>query len=193
LSALALQPQPVSQYGSGLVALMAGTGGPAAMLGATAAPARLFDDAIIFGGSDGVARLYKMHRTQKRVIGDDFNKIREYPALPGRIYAIATRPDGEWFAAGSSLDGAGEIRVFRTVDASQVSKLEGQPGAVYSISWRPDGKMLASAGFDGVVRLSDPATGKVLTEFMPVPLRGGRGHGESVGLSREVLNARPRK
>jgi WD40 repeat protein/mono/diheme cytochrome c family protein len=170
LSAVALQPQPLSHYGVGLTGLVAGGGGPAALLAATAAPARLYDDALIFGGADGIPRLYKMHRTRKRVIGDDFNKVREYPALPGRIYALAVRPDGEWFAAGSSLDGSGEIRVFRTEDASQVSKLEGQPGPVYSLSWKPDGKVLASAGFDGVVRLSDPATGKVLKEFTPVPL-----------------------
>jgi mono/diheme cytochrome c family protein len=170
LSAVALQPQPVSHFVVGLAGLMAAPGAPANLLALSAAPARLFDDALIFGGADGVPRLYKMHRTRKRVIGDDFNKIREYPALPGRIYALATRPDGEWFAAGSSLDGTGEIRVFRTVDATQVSKLEGQPGPVYSISWKPDGTVLASAGFDGMVRLSDPATGKVIRSFMPVPL-----------------------
>jgi mono/diheme cytochrome c family protein/DNA-binding beta-propeller fold protein YncE len=170
LSAVALQPQPAYVYAAGLAGLLAGPTAPAAMLGATAAPARLFDDALLFGGADGVPRLYKMHRTRKRVIGDDFNKVREYAALPGRIYALAVRPDGEWFAAGSSLDGAGEIRVFRTSDGAQISKLEGQPGAVYSISWKPDGKVLASAGFDGVVRLSDPATGKVIKAFTPVPL-----------------------
>jgi WD40 repeat protein len=170
LSAVVVQPQPESQFAVGLAALVAGPGAPAGLLGATAAPARLFDDALIFGGSDGVPRLYKMHRTRKRVIGDDFNKVREYPALPGRIYALACRPDGEWFAAGSSLDGSGEVRVFRTVDGTEISKQEGQPGPVYSLSWNPDGKVLASAGFDGVVRLSDPATGKVIAEFTAVPL-----------------------
>jgi WD40 repeat protein len=170
LSAVVVQPQPESQFAVGLAALVAGPGAPVGLLGATAAPARLFDDALIFGGSDGVPRLYKMHRTRKRVIGDDFNKVREYPALPGRIYALACRPDGEWFAAGSSLDGSGEVRVFRTVDGTEISKQEGQPGPVYSLSWNPDGKVLASAGFDGVVRLSDPATGKVIAEFTAVPL-----------------------
>jgi WD40 repeat protein len=170
LSAVALQPQPSSHYGAGLAGLVANPIGPVGLLAATAAPARLYDDALLFGGADGIPRLYKMHRTRKRVIGDDFNRIREYAALPGRIYAMATRPDGEWFAAGSSLDGTGEIRVFRVSDATQVSKLEGQPGAIYTLSWKPDGTVLASAGFDGVVRLSDPATGKVLKEFMPVPL-----------------------
>jgi WD40 repeat protein len=170
LSAVVLVPQPAERYATGLAALLAGPGVPAAMAGATAAPVRLFDDALLIGGADGVPRLYKMHRTRKRVIGDDFNKLREYPPLPGRIYALAVRPDGEWFAAGSSLDGTGEVRVFRVADGGEVSKLEGQPGAVYTLAWKPDGTALASAGFDGVVRLSDPATGKVLKEFTPVPL-----------------------
>jgi WD40 repeat protein len=51
-----------------------------------------------------------------------------------------------------------------------VSKLEGQPGPVYAVAFRPDGKQVASAGFDGVVRLSDPLTGKRIKEFIPVPL-----------------------
>ena len=38
------------------------------------------------------------------------------------------------------------------------------------MAYRPDGKQVASAGFDGLVRLNDPATGKLLKEFVPVPL-----------------------
>ena len=66
------------------------------------------------------------------------------------------------FAAGSSLDGAGEVRVYQTADAKQVTKLEGQPGAVYALAWRPDGAQIAVAGFDGVIRFMDPTTGKVV-------------------------------
>jgi WD40 repeat protein len=127
-------------------------------------------DELLIGGSDGVPRLYKMHRTQKRVIGDDFNKVREYPTMTGRINGVAFSPDGSKFAAGSSLDGTGEVRVYQTADAKVVSKLEGQPGAVYSLAWRPDGTQVAVAGFDGTIRLMDPATGKIVKEFVAVPL-----------------------
>ena len=51
-------------------------------------------DELALAGSDGTPRLYKMHRTQKRVIGDDFNKIREYRAMPGRIHSLDFSPDG---------------------------------------------------------------------------------------------------
>jgi WD40 repeat protein len=111
-----------------------------------------------------------MHRTRKRVIGDDFNKLREYAAMPGRICALRFNADGSLFAAACSLDGKGEVRVYRTADGKVVSTLEGQPGGVYAVAWHPAGKVLACAGFDGVVRLSDPQTGKKIKEFVPVPL-----------------------
>jgi WD40 repeat protein len=126
-------------------------------------------DELLIGGDDGVPRLYKMHRTTKRVIGDDANKIREYEKMPGLVYALAFSADGGQFAAGSSLDGKGELRVYKTADGKVVSKLTGI-GPIYSVSFRPDGQVVASAGFDGLVRLSDAKTGKIIKEFVPVPL-----------------------
>jgi WD40 repeat protein/mono/diheme cytochrome c family protein len=127
-------------------------------------------DEVLVGGSDGVPRLYKVHRVVQRVIGDDANKVREYQAMPGRVFAVAFDKDGGRFAAGSSSDGTGEVRVYQTADGKLVSKLD-KVGPVYAVAFRPDGKAVASAGFDGKVRLSDPATGKVLKEFVPVPLK----------------------
>jgi WD40 repeat protein len=112
-----------------------------------------------------------MHRETKRVIGDDANKVREYEPLPGRIFASAFNGDGTLFAVGSSLDGKGEVRVYQTADGKRVATFEGQQGAVYALAFRPDGKEVASVGFDGAVRLNDPATGKLVKEFVPVPLQ----------------------
>jgi WD40 repeat protein len=128
-----------------------------------------FYDELLIGGDDGVPRLYKMHRTTKRVIGDDANKVREYEKMLGLIYALGFSADGSMFAAGSSLDGKGELRVYQTADGKVVSKLT-NIGPIYSVSFRPDGQTVASAGFEGVVRLSDAKTGKVVKEFIPVPL-----------------------
>jgi mono/diheme cytochrome c family protein len=127
-------------------------------------------DELAIGGADGVPRLYQMHRTKKRVIGDDFNKIREYPAMSGRIHVIAFQPDGAQFAAGSSLDGKGQVWVYETATAKVLSKLECEFSAIYTLAYSPDGKQIASAGFDGMVRLSDPTNGKVTKEFVGVPL-----------------------
>jgi WD40 repeat protein len=128
-------------------------------------------DEVIVGGSDGTPRLYKIHRVVQRVIGDDANKVREFARMPGRIFSLRFNKDGSLFAAGSSLDGKGEIRVYQSGDGKMVSKIDNL-AAVYTLAFRPDGKELASAGFDGSVILSDPTTGKVIKKFVPVPLAG---------------------
>ncbi len=128
-------------------------------------------DEVALAGSDGTPRLYKMHRTQKRVIGDDFNKIREYAAMPGRIHSLDFSPDGALLAAGSSLDGSGEVRVYQTGDAKVVSQLQVPVSGIFTVSFHPAGKVIASGGSDGLVRLSDPATGKLIKAYIPVPLQ----------------------
>ncbi len=160
-------------------------------------------DELLIGGSDGVPRIYRMHREVKRVIGDDANKVREFAPLPGRIFSARFNRDGSRFVVGSSLEGQGEVRVYKAgpdppdprylwlaglpagtthgltaiVRASElvgvgdmICKLEGEHGAVYAVAYRPDGRQVASAGFDGIVRLNDPQTGKLIKEFVPVPV-----------------------
>ena len=69
-------------------------------------------DEILVGGSDGVPKIYQMHRTTKRQIGDDANLLLELPALEGRVFAVDFNHDGSRVAAGSSLDGNGHIGLF---------------------------------------------------------------------------------
>jgi WD40 repeat protein len=126
-------------------------------------------DEVICGGSDGIPRLYQIHRTKQRQIGDDDNRLREFEKMPGRVYALAFNKDGSRFAAGSSLEGTGEVRIYDTGIAKAVSKLD-KIGPIYAIAFHPEGKVVASASFDGLIRLSDPATGKLVKEFAPVPL-----------------------
>jgi WD40 repeat protein/mono/diheme cytochrome c family protein len=129
-------------------------------------------DEVVVGGSDGTPRLYKIHRETPRRIGDDDNRLREYAAMPGRVYGVSFNADGTRFVVGSSLDRDGEVRIYQADDGKLLRKLEGKTGPVYTVAYRPDGKQVASAGFDGVVRLSDPDTGKMLREFVPCPLQG---------------------
>ncbi len=68
-------------------------------------------DEIVMGGSDGVAKVYRVFRLTNRVIGDDANLIRQMPSLKGRIFGVAVSRDGKRIAAGSSLDGSGEVQV----------------------------------------------------------------------------------
>jgi WD40 repeat protein len=111
-----------------------------------------------------------MYRTKARVIGDDFNLIRAFTPMPGRLFAVRFSPDGNKIVAGSSSDGKGEVRVFQANDGKQLATLQGERGPIYALAWRRDGKAIASAGFDGVVRLNNPDNGALISEFVPVPL-----------------------
>jgi len=70
-------------------------------------------DEIVVGGSDGVLKIYRLYRKTARKIGDDDNKLREFPAMRGRIFGVATSPDGFRFAASSALDGTGQVLILR--------------------------------------------------------------------------------
>jgi WD40 repeat protein len=128
-------------------------------------------DELLIGGADGVTKLYQMHRTKPRQINDDFNKIRDYPSMPGRIFAVKFSPDGSRVVAGSSNDGKGEVRVFETATAKTVSAFKGIGGPIYAIAYHPNGNVVASAGFEGTVHLNDPTTGELIRDFVPVPLK----------------------
>lgn len=76
-------------------------------------------DELLVGGADGVPKIYKMVRDKVRQIGDNSNLIREFPALPGRLFGVAYSRDGLRIAAASSLDGKGEVRVYSIADGVQ--------------------------------------------------------------------------
>jgi mono/diheme cytochrome c family protein len=132
-------------------------------------------DELLIGGADGAPKIYRMYRQKKRIIGDDFNLLRAFEPMPGRVFSARFSPDGSRFVAGSSFEGHGEARVYQTTDGKLVSSLEGMHGGVFTVAYRPDGQEVASAGFDGVVRLNDPETGRLIYEFVPVPLATGLG------------------
>ncbi|MBJ7432343.1 MAG: hypothetical protein JHC56_13490, partial [Gemmataceae bacterium] len=135
----------------------------------TDAAEKVYEELLI-GGSDGIPRLYKMHRVTKRVIGDDANKVREYEAIAGRIYATCFDKSGALFAAGSSLDGKGFIKIYQTEDGKVVTRIETGLNPIYSLAFTPDGSKIATAGFDGTVKLFKVPTGEKEKEFVPVPI-----------------------
>jgi WD40 repeat protein len=69
-------------------------------------------DEILFGGADGTPRIYRMHRSSARMIGDDANLLWELPPLPGRIFSVDISTDGRTIVAGSSLDGHGYVHIY---------------------------------------------------------------------------------
>lgn len=127
-------------------------------------------DELLIGGSDSVPKTYQMYRTKARQIGDDFNLIRKFPDVPGRIFSARYNKDGSRIIVGASSSGKGEVRVFQSGDGKLVSTLQGIKGPVYTVAFHPDGKQAASAGFDGTVRINEVDSGKLIREFVPCPL-----------------------
>ena len=131
-------------------------------------------DELLIGGADGIPKTYRMIREQARKIGDDFNLIRAYPELPGRIFDVAYRFDGTQIVAGSSYNGTGHVHVFETESGKLVTTLQEIKSAVYAVAFSPDGKRIASGGFAGTVSLHDAESGQLQAEFIPVPLEGSQ-------------------
>lgn len=129
------------------------------------------EDHIAIGGADGVPKIYQIYRTKDRKIGDDFNLIRKFDAMPGRVFSVDFSHDGKLVAAGSSYQRTGEVRVYQYEDGKLVSRVDDQLGGIYAVAFHPDGATVASAGFEGTVRLSESATGKVTASFVPVPVQ----------------------
>ena len=127
-------------------------------------------DELLCGGADGEPKLYKMIRTQARQIGDDFNRIRGYQGMAGRIFAVDFNADGSKFVAGSSSGLAGQARIYSTEDGKLLHELPGSTRGIFSVVFAPDGKHVATGGFDGKVRIYNAETGALDKELVPVEI-----------------------
>ncbi|PHR98977.1 MAG: hypothetical protein COA78_25500 [Blastopirellula sp.] len=127
------------------------------------------EDQILIGGADGVPKIYRIFREKARKIGDDFNLIRKFPQMPGRIYDVAFNHDATQIVACSSFNGTGSVQLFNAADGKLVFELEGHQEPVYSVTFSPNGKQIASVGFDGLVHINDTTTGKLIRTFSSVP------------------------
>lgn len=127
-------------------------------------------DELLCGGSDGEPKLYQMIRTKARIIGDDFNRLRSYEKLPGRIFAVDFNADGTKFVVGASAGTVGTVRIYNTEaqDGKPLLELKGHNRGVFAVAFAPDGKHVATGGFDGKVRIFDAETGNLVKEFVPV-------------------------
>jgi mono/diheme cytochrome c family protein len=125
-------------------------------------------DELLIGGADGEPKLYKMIRTQARVIGDDFNRLRSYPVMKGRIVALDFNADGSKFVAGSSDGRTGQARIYGTSDGQLLFELAGHDRGVFSVAFSPDGKQVVTGSFDGHVRIFSVEDGTLVKDFVPV-------------------------
>lgn len=124
------------------------------------------ENQVLVGGIDGVPRIYKIFRTQARQIGDDFNLIRAFDKVPGRISNACFNADGSLIA----IAGTGEARVYSVSDGKQIASVKFADG-VYAVAFHPTNGTFAAGGYDGVIKIVDTKTNKLVREFVPVPLK----------------------
>jgi WD40 repeat protein/mono/diheme cytochrome c family protein len=145
---------------------------PGALKGGIAAIARLpMRDEVVVGGSDGIPRLYRIYRQTARVIGDDSNLIRALDPMKGRINSVATSNNGRRFAAGSSLDGSGQVHVYSyDFDTNLTDNLKAIQAKVASTRSGPEAQAIQKFLQDGVKPVSKfevPQAGVYAVAFSP--------------------------
>ncbi len=128
------------------------------------------EEQVLIGGADGEPKLYKIFRTQARQIGDDFNRLRGYTKLPGRVCSLQFNKDGSKFVVGSSNATTGAARIYKTDVEQTFAELKPHSAGVFAVAFRPDGQQVATGGLDGVVRIFNAETGELLKEFLPVTI-----------------------
>ena len=84
----------------------------------------------------------------------------------GKVTALAFSASGQLLAVGSGS----EIRLYQAdtggwTAAAPVPLLTGHTDVIYALAFSPDGKMLASCGYDRLVKLWDATTGKLLRDL----------------------------
>ncbi|MFT4538083.1 MAG: dipeptidyl aminopeptidase/acylaminoacyl peptidase [Planctomycetota bacterium] len=126
-------------------------------------------DELLIGGASGLPMIYRTYREKKRVIGDDYNLIRQFDPLQGRVFRATWDSTGERVAVAGGLSTAGRVRVHDATDGKALWERE-FPATIYTIDYDPRTGQMAAAGFDGLVWMLDPEDGSVLSSFVPVPV-----------------------
>ena len=125
---------------------------------------------LLVGGADGKPKLFRQAVKAAPAGGGNPNQIREFGAMPGRVFGVCFSKDGMLGFAGSSLNGSGEVRAFQIDTGKEMWKVEVKETGVFAVACAPDGKTLAVSGFDGKIRLLAVASGEARKVFVPVDI-----------------------
>jgi hypothetical protein len=93
------------------------------------------------------------------------------PAAPGRVTAVAFSASGDHFAVASGSVGTpGEVVLYKTASdalpkGEPLHRLAAHKDTVYALAFSPDGKLLATCGYDRLVKLWDVSSGKLVHEL----------------------------
>jgi WD40 repeat protein len=112
---------------------------------------------------DGKLLFAALHKDVLRIEGQNVQTILSRDAP---VTALAVVSDGKLLAVASSATGtAGEIGLYSLGSASatkQIRNLSGHTDQILDVAFSPDGKILASTGYDRLIKLWDVDTGHLL-------------------------------
>jgi WD40 repeat protein len=140
----------------------------------TKAPASATGVSAVAFSRDGAQLLFAAGRTVAVTDAASGRPLRTLPIGKHTADSVACSPDGTLAAAGLA---DGTVRVWRLGDGEQVHLLrahaawtysEGEPlGRVAGLAFSPNGRLLASGGWDGVVKLWRVSDGALLRNVVP--------------------------
>lgn len=120
--------------------------------------------------------LAKEAQEGRKVLGNDVHaeriaRIRASQSA-GRVTSLSFSPNGETLVSGVMAkmpDGTWEysIRLWDLATTSEIWKIEGHEHIITALAFSPNGKVLASASYDGTIKLWDVKTGKQIRRFEP--------------------------
>ncbi len=123
-------------------------------------------DIVVIGGEDRVPYIYLMDRPKVMKIADDTTLLRKLPRQDGAIAALAWSSDNKIAVAGMGA----QVNVYNADSGVLLAACKGHEAGIYAVAFSPAGDRLATGGFDGHVRIYNPATGEMLKDFVPVPI-----------------------
>jgi WD40 repeat protein len=124
-------------------------------------------DQILIGGAERVPYLYTMDRGASMRIADDTTLIRKFEMQNGAIFALAFSPDGRNIAVAGAAD---EVPIYQTETGERAATCKGHQAGIYAVAFSSDSQQVAAGGFDGKVRVYEAKSGKLVREFVPVPV-----------------------
>jgi WD40 repeat protein len=93
------------------------------------------------------------------------------PVAPARVTTLAFSASGEYFAVASGAVGTpGEVVIYKSAadalpQGAPLHRLASHKDTVYAVAFSPDNKLLATCGYDRLVKLWDVANGKLVHEL----------------------------
>lgn len=88
-------------------------------------------------------------------------------AQPGEVLDMGTDSKRTKLAVAG---GGSEVRVYNIADSKRLANLTAVPAPIYAVALNADGSRVATGSFNGQVGIYDAASGKLIKQFIPVPV-----------------------